>query len=76
MFSAVIQSHLLELIKSYLIVSDGIPHGDIEPHPSQYPARDRLWCKARSITKMMRRIDWTDLPEGPFVETAKPVCPR
>lgn len=42
-FSAVTQSHLLELIKSYANMSDSAFYDNIKSYLSRYPMRDRLW---------------------------------
>ena len=56
MFAAVTQSYLLELIESYVNMSDEDFHDNVRYYPSRYPMRDRLWCEIRPAINAIRGI--------------------
>ena len=72
----VMQSHLLELIKSYGNMSDRPFNGNIKIYPSQYPMRGRLWREDRSVTNATCYSRRTDLLEGLSVGTTRSVSLR
>ena len=45
---AVTQSHLLELVESYVNMSDRAAYGNTQSYLSQCPMRDRLWRETRN----------------------------